>query len=124
MLKESLDGLDAFLATPYHVMVRFGMWEEILEEPEPAAELLATRAVWRYARGVALASLGRVEEAEKERDAFLLAAVKVPTSRTLFNNVVTEILRVAVKVLEGEIPIRNHSHRMDDIRTAIRLSEE
>jgi imidazolonepropionase-like amidohydrolase len=27
-------------------------------------------------------------------------------------------------VLDGEIPIRNHAHRMDDIRTAIRLSEE
>lgn len=31
---------------------------------------------------------------------------------------------ILVKVLEGEIPVRNHSHRMDDIRTAIRLSEE
>lgn len=29
-----------------------------------------------------------------------------------------------VKVLDGEIPIRNHAHRLDDIRTAIRLSEE
>jgi imidazolonepropionase-like amidohydrolase len=27
-------------------------------------------------------------------------------------------------VLEGTIPVRNHAHRMDDIRTAIRLSEE
>lgn len=31
---------------------------------------------------------------------------------------------ILVKVLEGEVPVRNHSHRMDDIRTAIRLSEE
>lgn len=31
---------------------------------------------------------------------------------------------ILVKVLEGEIPIRNHAHRLDDIRTAIRLSEE
>jgi imidazolonepropionase-like amidohydrolase len=27
-------------------------------------------------------------------------------------------------VLDGEIPVRNHAHRLDDIRTAIRLSEE
>lgn len=27
-------------------------------------------------------------------------------------------------VLDGEIPVRNHAHRMDDIRTAIRLAEE
>ena len=29
-----------------------------------------------------------------------------------------------LRVLDGEIPVRNHAHRMDDIRTAIRLSEE
>ena len=28
------------------------------------------------------------------------------------------------RVLDGEVPIRNHAHRLDDIRTAIRLSEE
>lgn len=31
---------------------------------------------------------------------------------------------VLLKVLNGDIPIRCHSHRADDIRTAIRLSEE
>ena len=50
------DFLDVFVGTPYHVMVRFGMWEEILEEPEPEGEeRAAARAVWRYARGIALA---------------------------------------------------------------------
>lgn len=29
-----------------------------------------------------------------------------------------------VRVLDGEIPVRNHCHRLDDIRTAIRLAEE
>jgi imidazolonepropionase-like amidohydrolase len=33
-------------------------------------------------------------------------------------------LEVLVRVLKRELPIRNHAHRMDDIRTAIRLSEE
>lgn len=31
---------------------------------------------------------------------------------------------VLLQVLDGEIPVRNHAHRIDDIRTAIRLSEE
>lgn len=31
---------------------------------------------------------------------------------------------ILVEVLEGRVPIRNHCHRMDDIRTAIRLAEE
>jgi imidazolonepropionase-like amidohydrolase len=29
-----------------------------------------------------------------------------------------------LRVLDGEIPVRNHAHRMDDIRTAIRLADE
>jgi imidazolonepropionase-like amidohydrolase len=31
---------------------------------------------------------------------------------------------VLLRVLNREIPVRNHAHRMDDIRTAIRLAEE
>ncbi|MDX1691123.1 MAG: amidohydrolase [Acidimicrobiia bacterium] len=31
---------------------------------------------------------------------------------------------ILLQVLDGEIPVRNHCHRIDDIRTAIRLSEE
>lgn len=31
---------------------------------------------------------------------------------------------VLLEVLDGTIPVRNHAHRSDDIRTAIRLSEE
>jgi len=31
---------------------------------------------------------------------------------------------VLLKVLDRQIPVRNHAHRMDDIRTAIRLADE
>lgn len=31
---------------------------------------------------------------------------------------------VLLQVLDGEIPVRNHAHRIDDIRTAIRLADE
>ncbi|MEM8883197.1 MAG: hypothetical protein AAGD14_03925, partial [Planctomycetota bacterium] len=95
LMKAIPDIFDVFVATPYHVMVRFGMWKEILAEKEPPAELLATRAVWRYARGVALAALGRVAEAEKEQALFRTARDAVPESRLLFQNPVAKILGVA-----------------------------
>ncbi len=104
------DLFDVFVATPLHVMVRFGMWDEILREPEPAANLPATRAVWRYARGVALASLGRVAEAEREQAEFLTAKAAVPPTRLLFQNRVSDILGVAEKVLAGEIAYRKGEH--------------
>ncbi len=120
------DLLDVFTATPLHVMVRFGMWDEILAEPEPAPELLAHRAVWRYARGIALASLGRVDEAAAEYERFRRAKAAVPESRLLFNNPVVQILDVADAVLAGEVAYRrgDHDRAFERLREAVRLDEQ
>jgi tetratricopeptide (TPR) repeat protein len=125
LLAELPDFLDVFMGTPYHVMVRFGLWEEILDEPEPAEELFAARAIWRYARGIALATLDRVEEAAREQEAFLQARDEVPETRLLFNNPVTEILEVAAQVLAGEIEYRrgNHDLAFEHLRQAAVLDE-
>jgi tetratricopeptide (TPR) repeat protein len=98
--------VESYLGTPYHVLVRFGRWDEILREPEPAAELLATRADWHYARGIALAALGRVEEAAFEQVAFEGAAKKVPANYLHGNNSVAAVLAVAREMLAGELDYR------------------
>jgi tetratricopeptide (TPR) repeat protein len=125
LLEEFPDFLDVFVGTPYHVLVRFGRWEEILQEPEPREELYAARAVWRYARGIALASLGRVEEALREQEAFVRAREAVPETRLLFNNPVKEILAVAAEVLAGEIEYRrgHFDEAFDHLRQAVVLDE-
>lgn len=122
-LVDMADFLDIFVATPMHVMVRFGMWDEILRVPEPAAELLATRAVWRYARGIALASSGRVDEADREMARFLAAKDAVPETRMLFQNPVAKILEVAAAVLAGEIEYRktNYDRAFALLRKAVEL---
>lgn len=119
LLATMPDLTEIFLATPYHVLVRFGRWEEILAEPEPAAELLATRAVWYYARGLALASLGRVDEARQEERLFRSAQAAVPPTRLLFQNEVARVLAVAEKVLGGEI-----AYRAGEIEPAFALLRE
>ncbi|MHC4954522.1 MAG: tetratricopeptide repeat protein [Planctomycetota bacterium] len=120
------DLFDIFNATPYHVMVRFGLWDELIAEPEPAKELVATRAVWHYARGIAYASLGQVEEAEREQAAFLDTKKKVPATRVLFNNPVSEILKVAEKFLDGEIEYRkkNYDEAFALLREAVELDKK
>jgi tetratricopeptide (TPR) repeat protein len=125
LLRNVPDLFEIFLATHYHVYVRFGMWEEMLREPEPAKELLAVRPVWHYARGVAFASLGRVQEAEREQELFLAAKSAVPATRALFENPVAEILAVAEKVLAGEIEYRkgNYDAAFALLREAVALDE-
>ena len=127
LLAAEPDLFEVFAATPYHVLVRFGLWEEILAEPEPTApEMLATRAVWRYARGVALASLGRTEEARAEQQRFREAREAVPESRLLFQNEVAAILGVADLVLDGEIAYREGDleHAFAQLREAVVLDEQ
>ncbi len=71
-------------------------------------EAIEYRKDWEHHREVAAA-----EAAKPESERGPLREPKVDIGK--------EIL---VKVLSGELPIRNHAHRMDDIRTAIRLAEE
>ncbi len=98
--------VESYLGTPYHVLVRFGRWDEILRESEPAPGLLATRADWHYARGIALAATGRVDEAALEQVAFEGAAAKVPASYLHGNNPVSAVLAVAREMLAGELDYR------------------
>jgi tetratricopeptide (TPR) repeat protein len=125
LLTAMPDLFEVFTATPYHAMVRFGMWDELLEEPEPLGERQAARAVWRYARGGALASLGRVDEARAEQRAFRAARDLVPETRFLFQNPVSSVLAVADEVLAGEIAYRagEHERALGHRRQAVELDD-
>ncbi len=116
---------ESYLGTPYHVLVRFGRWNEILSEPEPAPELFATRADWRYARGIALAALGRVDEAAFEQVAFEGAAAKVPASYLHGNNSVAAVLAVAREMLAGELDYRRGlpERAFEHLRRAVELDD-
>ena len=126
LMQEFPDFLDIFVATPFHVMVRFGMWEEILAEPEFPEDHYAANAVRLYARGLALATLGRTEEAVAEQQAFEAARAAVPETRLLFNNAVADILGVASAVLDGEVQYRlgNFDAAFSKLRTAVELDQQ
>jgi len=104
------DFLDCFMAVPIHVHVRFGLWEELLEIPEPREELLANRAFWHYGRTVALSSLGRVEEARKEFAALETAIDAVPDTRLMGNNDARTLLEIGRRMAEGELRYREEKY--------------
>ncbi len=113
MLQAQTDFLDAFVPTALHVLVRFGRWEEILVEPEPAEHLPVTRSVWHYARALAYASTERIEEAKAEQREFRRVRAEVPDSSFLFQNPSQNILGVAEAMIAGEI-----AYRDGDFKTA------
>ena len=121
------DFLESFVPMKLHVLVRFGLWEEILEQPLPGDGGLysVTTALTHYAKGLARAATSRVEEAERERERFNLARALVPKTRYLFNNQALDILAVAAAMLDGEIEYRkgNYDAAWINFRRAIELDD-
>ena len=108
--------LESYVTMPWHVMIRFGKWDDILKEPLHTDKEVfpAAVATQHYARGVAYASKGMVPEAEAEQSLFL-EALKNPAlkGRVLHNNLMYQdpeegpcILLVNAAILEGEIEYR------------------
>ena len=100
---------EAYVTTRPHVMVRFGMWEDILNEPIPTdLELYAfTHALLRYARTVALANLGQHDEAQSEAEIFHAAFDAIPEKRMLFQNKARDVLEIARNMMLGEMAYKS-----------------
>jgi tetratricopeptide (TPR) repeat protein len=126
---EALDAyslmLEGFIAAPYHAMVRFGMWDEILAEPQPEAKRWVTTATHHYARGIALATLGRVDEARSEQALFEAAFERVPQDSFIANNPSRTVLDIGRAMLAGEIEYRakNYDRAFEHLRDAVRRDE-
>ena len=121
------DWLEGFVAMKMHVLVRFGKWQAIFDEPLPADQELycVTTAMILYAKGVAYAANGQVPAAEAERQRFYEAFARVPDTRYTFNNKCIDILAVAAEMLDGEIAYRKgeHDRAFAHLRKAVELDD-
>ena len=102
------DYYEAYLAFRPHVLVRFGLWDEVLglDLPQDRDLRCTLTAHTLYARCVALAATGDVAGAEAAETQFLDAADRVPETRLLHTNRVVDILKVARHMARGEILYR------------------
>ncbi|MDX2473357.1 MAG: hypothetical protein QNL91_06565 [Candidatus Krumholzibacteria bacterium] len=114
--------IEGIMPSNYHVMIRFGRWDDILAEPLPAEDRLVTRAVHYYARGIALSVLDRTDEARLEITKFETAAAAIPAEWWVFNNRIDDVLPIATAMLEGETAYREG--RLDDAWAALRRGIE
>lgn len=98
--------IEGIMPTTLHVMIRFGKWEEILEEPEYPEYRLVSTAVRYYARSIACSALGRTKQARQELEAFKIAAAAIPDEWFVFNNQVSTVMPIAHAMIEGELLYR------------------
>ena len=121
------DTFEIFVAAAPHVLIRFGMWTEILEldQPDDPELFSATNALIHYAKAIAYANLGRHEEAKAEAEAFHRAYANVPDSRMLFNNKARDVIAVAEEMMKGEVAFKagHRSEGLDHLRKAVELDD-
>jgi tetratricopeptide (TPR) repeat protein len=97
---------DGWWPVPLHVLIRFGRWREVLDEPEPDARFPIARAMRHYARGVAATNLGDLDAAAREQQAFTTAAAAVPATAMIGITSAAPVLAVARGLLAGELTFR------------------
>ncbi|KAL6230256.1 hypothetical protein BDW75DRAFT_76860 [Aspergillus navahoensis] len=107
------DWLENFLATRVHVMVRFGMWRELIAMglPEDQRLFCVTTTTTHYGKGLAYAATGEIEKAKRERTSFHKSKALVPASRRAYNSKALETLAVASAMLDGEIAYREQMYK-------------
>lgn len=121
------DLFETFVAALPHVYIRFGMWAELvaLEPPGETEIYMVTNALILYGRAIALANLGRHDEARDAATAFTAAYAAVPEERMLFNNSARDLLAVAEQMMLGEVAFKagRRDAGLDHLRRAVALDD-
>jgi tetratricopeptide (TPR) repeat protein len=125
-LTENALQAEGNVAMPLEVMVRFGLWDEILTEPEKYTDKMwFTRAFHHAARAIAYAAKGDAANARKAQSVFIERAKLVPKEDFVSNNSCETLLAVATPMVEGEILIaeRKIDRGIEQLRAAIQKED-
>ncbi len=103
---KDMPALGGFMTVPLAVEVRFHKWNEILKAPRPDESMQTANMFWHFARGLALAATGKIEDAEAEHKIVAEAEEKTPLDAVFqmpINNKTKDILKIAENVLGAKI---------------------
>lgn len=125
-LREYANLIEGIMPTTFHVLIRFGKWEEILAEPDYPEWRVVSRAVRHYARSIANSALGNTLAAGEELTFFENALEQVPEDWWIFNNRVHQVLPIARAMVKGELLFREgkHEEAFDILREGVAAEDE
>jgi tetratricopeptide (TPR) repeat protein len=120
--------LEAYYSSKLHVLVRFGLWQKIIDEPLPKNQnlYLITTTLLYYGKGIAYAALGDITRARECKSAFEQLHASVPDWHIIANNPTVAVLDVAAAMLNGELEYHagNHELGYSFLREASKLSDQ
>jgi tetratricopeptide (TPR) repeat protein len=125
-LKGDTWGLfDSFLSQPLYTMVRFGKWEEILNEPKPIPVTPFRTGVWHYARALALVHTGG-RGARRELNALreIIDSAELEGHNIGFS-AAPKLLSIAAEIVDAEISAKKGKYLEASARLgrAVRLED-
>jgi len=100
--------LEGFMTIPLSVDLRFHKWNDILKMPAPDPEMKTVTGFWHFARGMAWAGTGKLDEAQAEYKIVSDAEKNTPPEVIFampINNKAKDILKIAEDVLGAKIAI-------------------
>jgi tetratricopeptide (TPR) repeat protein len=98
--------LEAFLPTPTLIQVRFQRWDDILAGKAPDDKLTIVKAIWLYARGLALLAKSRGEEAQQALAALKQLQAAMPDDLTYGQmNQAKNVVAIPLAILEAKIAL-------------------
>jgi hypothetical protein len=114
---------EAYYAMKMHVLVRFGRWREIIEEPLPADPEIYKVSIpmHHYARAIAHATLKDPAAADRERTLFHQAMARIPADQKFLSNFAHATLGVGEAMLDGEVEYHrgNYEQAFARLREAV-----
>ena len=114
-----------FPVTPMLAYARFGMWQEVLTEPQPPVNEPYATGIWHYTRGLGFVARGRLDAAASE-----LTAIETVMTHEAFATTLKELplltnLKIASRILEGELGMRrgNAEAAIASLREAVTVED-
>src|SRR6267142_4411037 len=125
---KDMPPLEGFMTVPLAVEVRFHKWNEILKAPQPDASMQTATVFWHFARGLALASTGKLDEAEAEYKIVAEAEEKTSPDAIFqmpINNKTKDILKIAENVLGAKIAQakKENDDAISQLREAVAIQD-
>jgi tetratricopeptide (TPR) repeat protein len=105
---KAMPPLEGFMTVPMAVQIRFQKWDQILTMSQPDPAMKTTTVFWHFARGMALAGKGRINEAQAEQKIVAEAERATPEDVVFAmptNNKAKDVLTIAEKVLAAKIAV-------------------
>ena len=109
---------ELYLPTKLFTLIRFGRWEEMLQEPPSPKGLHLVEGIWRLGRGLALVATGRLPGAQGEHYALARLAKQFKRSKSSEEKMMQELIKIAERLLAGDIAA--HRHRYDEAVKAMK----